>query len=155
MDDFTKKDKYASLHSAIKGVVSQNNDLYEKSVREKYGIKEESVQSEVTEEVEQTEITEESVELNEAMVSQAKKVEKDVDNLRKSLKKLADEYGPDAAATVMTKHFGTPSEYKSAQTLMSMGSSGRQKRDNNKLMSLLKKYSNIFRDEKGMDYLSK
>jgi len=39
MDDFTKKDKYASLHSAIKDVVSQNNDLYQKSLEEKYGFK--------------------------------------------------------------------------------------------------------------------
>jgi len=49
MDDFTKKDKYSSIHSAIKDVVSQNNDLYQKAIEEKYGIK----QEEVTEDVEE------------------------------------------------------------------------------------------------------
>ena len=39
MDDFTKKDKYSSLHSAIKEVVSQNNNLYQKALEEKYGFK--------------------------------------------------------------------------------------------------------------------
>jgi Ribonuclease G/E len=56
MDDFTKKDKYSSIHSAIKDVVSQNNDLYQKALEEKYGIKRE----EVTEDVE---------ELDEATIS--------------------------------------------------------------------------------------
>jgi len=49
MDDFTKKNKYESLHSAIKDVVGQNNDLYQKALEEKYGIK----QEEVSEDVEQ------------------------------------------------------------------------------------------------------
>lgn len=37
MDDFTKKEKYQSIHSAIKDIVSQNNDLYQKALAEKYG----------------------------------------------------------------------------------------------------------------------
>ena len=49
MDDFTKKNKYESLHSAIKDVVGQNNDLYQKALKEKYGIK----QEEISEDVEQ------------------------------------------------------------------------------------------------------
>lgn len=56
MDDFTKKDKYSSLNSAIKEIVSQNNDLYQKSLREKYGFKQEESQPEpkqIEEEVEQ------------------------------------------------------------------------------------------------------
>ena len=46
MDDFTKKDKYASLNSAIKDIVHQNNDLYQRALEERYGFKQ-------TEEVEQ------------------------------------------------------------------------------------------------------
>jgi septum formation inhibitor MinC len=49
MDDFTKKDKYSSVHSAIKDVVSQNNDLYQKAMEEKYGFKQEEVIEEVEE----------------------------------------------------------------------------------------------------------
>lgn len=56
MDDFTKKDKYSSIHSAIKDVVSQNNDLYQKALEEKYGFKQE-------------EVTEDAEELNEATIS--------------------------------------------------------------------------------------
>lgn len=52
MDDFTKKDKYSSLNSAIKDIVHQNNDLYQKSLREKYGFKDEPKQTEVTKEAE-------------------------------------------------------------------------------------------------------
>ena len=38
MDDFTKKDKYQSIHSAIKDIVSQNNNLYQKALAERYGL---------------------------------------------------------------------------------------------------------------------
>lgn len=61
MDDFTKKEKYTSLHSAIKDIVQQNNNLYQKSLAEKHGFKiEQPVEkTEVNEEVEQsdTELT--------------------------------------------------------------------------------------------------
>lgn len=39
MDDFTKKDKYSSITSAIKDVVSQNNNLHQKAMEERYGFK--------------------------------------------------------------------------------------------------------------------
>lgn len=43
MDDFTKKDKYSSIKSAITDVVSQNNNLYQKALAERYGFKPEEI----------------------------------------------------------------------------------------------------------------
>lgn len=47
MDDFTKKDKYSSIKSAITDVVSQNNNLHQKALAERYGFKPEEINEEV------------------------------------------------------------------------------------------------------------
>jgi len=67
MDDFTKKDKYSSLNSAIKDIVHQNNDLYQKSLAEKYGFKQEQP-------VEKTEVNEEVEQLDEGIKDISKKM---------------------------------------------------------------------------------
>lgn len=67
MDDFTKKDKYASINSAIKEVVSQNNNLYQKALAEKYGFKQEQTNEEV-------------VHLDESVIERVRRVYKQIKN---------------------------------------------------------------------------
>jgi len=100
MDDFTKKDKYTSLHSAIKDVVQQNNNLYQKSLAEKHGFK-------VEQPVEQTEVNEEVEQLDEAkmiaiQVTDPDKMVKDLKSARIPSQKMSDdEVGIDAKYAVV------------------------------------------------------
>ena len=99
MDDFTKKDKYSSLNSAIKDIVHQNNDLYQKSLREKFGIKDEQP-------VEKSEVNEEVEQLDENIIS---KMKQKIDKLmnREDFKKIA-EIRSDISAAKWYQNFYNP-----------------------------------------------
>ena len=89
MDDFTKKNKYSSLHSAIRDVVSQNRNLHQENTNAKYGIQTEQP-------VEQTEVNEEVEQIDEAkmiaiQVIDPDKMIKDLKSARIPAKKMSDD----------------------------------------------------------------
>ena len=99
MDDFTKKDKYSSLHSAIRDVVGQNRNLHQESTNAKYGIQKEQP-------VEQTEVNEDVEQIDENIIS---KMKQKIDKLmnREDFKKIA-EIRSDISAAKWYQNFYNP-----------------------------------------------